>query len=207
MKIFPHFSVVGFCNSYIVGREQGGGCIMIDPGHIDEELISLLVANRYMVEVVLVTHAHEAHVAGMGTLKKIYDPVVYAADPSRFDYPVQKVDDGEVLNLCGLTVRAIHVPGHSLDSMAYQIDHALFSGDTLEGGRLATTNGFMEQELLRNVVENRLMSLDENFLLFPGHGSISKLRIERMFNQDLLHLQTIERTRSLLRDGEDAKEV
>jgi glyoxylase-like metal-dependent hydrolase (beta-lactamase superfamily II) len=207
VKIFPHFSVVGFCNSYIIGGEEGGGCIMIDPGHIDEELISLLVSNHYVVQTVLLTHSHEAHVAGMGTLRKIYDPVVYAANPARYDFPVNRVEDDEVLSLCGFSVHAIHVPGHSLDSLAYLIDHAIFSGDTLEGGRIAATNGFMEQELLLSTIEKRLMTLDENFLLFPGHGSISKIRIERMFNQDLLKLRTIERARSLLRKEEDATDA
>jgi len=202
MKIFPHFSVVGFCNSYIVGGEKGGGCIMIDPGHIDEELISLLVSNKYNVEAVFLTHCHEAHVAGMGTLRKIYSPAVYAANPVSYDYPVNPVKDNDTLSICGFTVKAIHVPGHSLDSMAYLIDHAIFSGDTLEGGRIAASNGFMEQELLINTIEERLMVLDENFLLFPGHGSISKIRIERMFNQDLLKLRTIERARSMWREDE-----
>jgi hypothetical protein len=39
------------------------------------------------------------------------------------------------------------------------------------------------------------MNLDENILLFPGHGTASKLRIERMFNHDLLQLGTIETER------------
>ena len=71
MKIFPHFSVVGFCNSYIVGGEKGGGCIMIDPGHIDEELISLLVSNKYNVEAVFLTHCHASFFSAKNDTRKV----------------------------------------------------------------------------------------------------------------------------------------
>jgi hydroxyacylglutathione hydrolase len=202
MRIFPHFSVVGFCNTYVVGPSEPGPCIIIDPGHIDEEIINLIVSHGYTVESVLVTHSHETHWSGLGTLLKIWNPTVYASTPSLYSFPVTKVEDYQKLEISGFTVEAIHVPGHSLDSMVYVIDHAIFSGDTLECGRIATTNGYMEQELLLNAVEERLMSMNENFLLFPGHGTISKLRIERMFNQDLLRLRTIERARSFWRDEE-----
>ena len=202
MRIFTHFSVVGFCNTYFIGQEDGGPAILIDPGHIDNELISLIETNHYRIDTVLLTHNHEAHIQGLGTLRKIYSPTIYAGAANSFEYPVEKVHDDQILEICGFHVKALYVPGHSLDSFAYLIDHAIFSGDTLESGRIAATNGFMEQELLINTIESRLMTLNENFLLFPGHGTISKIRIERMFNQDLLRRRTIEKARSFWRSEE-----
>lgn len=86
--------------------------------------------------------------------------------------------------------------------MVYKIDHALFTGDTLLCGRIGSTPGYREQALLISSINQKLMTLDENILLFPGHGTASKLRIERMFNHDLLQLGKIETERQNWREDE-----
>ena len=202
MNIYQHFSVVGFCNTYLVARKAGSEALLIDPGHVDLELINLIESNHYKLKHVLLTHRHIAHTEGLRTLKKIYDITVYASSFSAFPFSYTSVEDQSILNICDLEIEVLHVPGHSLDSMVYKIDHALFTGDTLLGGRIGTTPGYREQALLINSINQRLMSLDENILLFPGHGPASKLRIERMFNHDLLQLGTIETEREHWRDDE-----
>ncbi len=188
MKIFQHFSVVGFCNTYLIGPNDGGAAILIDPGHVDTELIELIEGHRYTIDHVLITHRHDAHVQGLGTLLKIYSPEVHAAAASIYDYQVTEVTDNQTLNLCGFDVDAIHVPGHSLDSMVFRIQRALFTGDVIMSGRIGSTPGIMERELLRKAIRKRILSLDENLLLFPGHGPPSTLKIEKMFNPELLEI-------------------
>ncbi len=188
MKIFQHFSVVGFCNTYIVGHDDGGPAILIDPGHVDTELIDLIEENHYDIKAILLTHRHDAHAKGLGTLLKIYTPTVHAAAASIYDYKVNEINDNQTLDLCGFEVQMIHVPGHSLDSMVFRIDRALFTGDVLMAGRIGSTPGFMERELLRRAIRKRLLSLDEHLLLFPGHGAPSSLKIEKMFNPELLEI-------------------
>ncbi|MDT4761560.1 MBL fold metallo-hydrolase [Sphaerochaeta sp. PS] len=202
MRIYQHFSVVGFCNTYLIGSEKGSEAILIDPGHVDTELIHLIESNEFKLKHVLLTHRHQAHTAGLGTLMKIYNPTIYASAFSSYEYPVKPISDHQVLTLSELEVEVIHVPGHSLDSMVYKIDHALFTGDTLMCGRVGSTEGYREQALLLKSIWTRLMSLDENILLFPGHGTASKLRIERMFNHPLLELGAISSERQNWRDEE-----
>ncbi|MDD3904514.1 MAG: MBL fold metallo-hydrolase [Sphaerochaeta sp.] len=202
MRIYQHFSVIGFCNTYLIGAKQGSDAILIDPGHVDIELINLIESNEFKLKYVLLTHRHTAHTAGLNTLFKIYQPTIFASGFSAYEYPVTTVQDHEMLNLCGLDVEVIHVPGHSLDSMVYKIDHALFTGDTLMCGRIGTTPGYREQALLLQSIRQKIMSLDENILLFPGHGTPSKIRIERMFNHALLELGTIETERKNWREDE-----
>jgi len=202
LRIYQHFSVVGFCNTYLIGSKKGSDALLIDPGHVDNELIHLIESNEFKLKHVLLTHRHKAHTAGLGTLVKIYNPTIYASSFSSFEYPVKPISDHQVLCMCGLEVEVIHVPGHSLDSLVYKIDHALFTGDTLMCGRIGSTEGYREQALLLQSIRKRLMILDENFLLFPGHGTASKLRIERMFNHQLLTMGALSKEMQNWRDDE-----
>lgn len=202
MKIFQHFSVVGFCNTYLVASDVDKEALLIDPGHVDLELINLIESNKFQLKHVLLTHRHLSHTEGLSTLRKIYDVKVYGSAFSRYDFPYETVLDLQTLSIGSLQVNVIHVPGHSLDSLVYRIDHALFTGDTLLCGRIGTTPGYREQALLINSINTKLMNLDENILVFPGHGTASKIRIERMFNHDLLELGTIETEREHWRNDE-----
>lgn len=202
MRIYQHFSVVGFCNTYLIGSKVGSDAILIDPGHVDNELIHLIESNEFKLKHVLLTHRHKAHTAGLGTLVKIYNPTIYASSFSSYEYPVKAISDHQVLTMCDLDIEVIHVPGHSLDSLVFKIDHALFTGDTLMCGRVGSTEGYREQALLLQSIWKRLMSLDENILLFPGHGTASKLRIERMFNHQLLELGAMATERQNWRENE-----
>ncbi len=202
MNIYQHFSVIGFCNTYLVSSQAKSEALLIDPGHVDLELINLIEANGYKLKHVLLTHRHASHTEGLKTLRKIYDVEVYASAFSNYEFNYHGLEDHEILKICGLDIEIIHVPGHSLDSLVFLIDHALFTGDTLMCGRIGSTPGYREQALLITSIGQKLMTLDENILIFPGHGTASKLRIERMFNHDLLQLGTIETERQNWRDDE-----
>ncbi len=123
---------------------------------------------------------------------KIYDPMVYAGSPRMFDTPVREVQDRVVMDLSGITVEAIRIPGHTMDSFVYRIGNALFTGDVLFAGRIGTTTNVMEKALLLKGLKNRLMTLDERFLIFPGHGTISALKIEKLFNRELIDAMAID---------------
>ncbi len=190
MRIFPHFSVVGFCNTYVVGPNQGGDAIIIDPGNVDTSLVRTLTKSNLEVKAVLLTHTHAAHSQGLGTLMKMYDHIeVYAGQNHGTIGPYTLVEDGGDYEVASFKVKALHIPGHSIDSMVYLIDHALFTGDTLEASLVAHTSGYLEKELLIDSIRQRLMTMHPNYLLYPGHGTISKIGIERLFNTDLQRLE------------------
>jgi glyoxylase-like metal-dependent hydrolase (beta-lactamase superfamily II) len=192
VKVFFHFSLNEYSNTYLVGPEDGGDAILIDPGHIDLELIERIESNRFTIAHVLLTHRHRAHTQGLGTLVKIYDPLVYAGSPKMFDIPVREVRDRAIMDLSGITVEAIRIPGHSMDSFVYRIGNALFTGDVLFAGRIGTTTNVMEKALLLKGIKNRLLALDERFLIFPGHGTISALKVEKLFNRELIDAMAID---------------
>ncbi len=186
MKIFSHFSLNDFSNTYLIGPENGGDAILIDPGHIDLELIRRIEQNRYTVAYVLITHRHPSHTAGLGTLLKIYDSMIYAGSPTLFEIPANPLQDGMFLDLSGIQVEALQVPGHSIDSFVFKIGNALFTGDVLHAGRIGSTHGVLEKALLLKGIKSKIMTLDERFVIFPGHGTLSTIKIEKLFNHSLI---------------------
>jgi glyoxylase-like metal-dependent hydrolase (beta-lactamase superfamily II) len=192
MKLFTHFSMMEYSNTYLIGPEDGGEAILIDPGHIDMELIERIEQNGFSVAHVLITHRHPAHHQGLGTLTKIYRPCIHAGSPTLFDEHVTMIEDNERMTLAGFTVDAIQVPGHTIDSFAFHIGNALFTGDILYAGRIGSTNGVLEKALLLKGIKKRLLTLDERTVVFPGHGTITTIKIEKMFNRDLIDAMAME---------------
>jgi len=186
MKIFFHFSVTGFSNTYLVGNDDGGDAILVDPGVMDIELLKLIEENGYYVKHILLTHRHKAHVEGIGTILRIYDAEIYANSMSILDYSVHSVSHNDLLELNGIPVQALHVPGHSSDSLVYVIDKAIFTGDVMLSGRIGDTDSELSRSLLLRSFRDRVLPLDEHMLIFPGHGAPTTLKAEKLFNPDII---------------------
>ena len=185
LRLYFHFVVVGFSNSYLIGNKEGGDAILVDPGIMDAGLISLIEGNGYNIKHVLITHAHEAHTGGLRTLLKIYPATVYASHPRVCDTETVQLTEGSELNLSGITVKTIEVPGHSSDSLAYKIGQMLFTGDVLGAGFIGSTPNSYAQALLINGIKNKLLCYEDDHI-FPGHGPPTTVRAENAFNPYLL---------------------
>lgn len=185
MNIYQHFSAVGFCNTYLVANTATGEAILIDPGSVEIQLINLLESNGYTLKGVLLTHSHLAHTEGLGTLEKIYDYALYASSNATLETPFIPLVDREQFTVAGCTVEAIQIPGHSVDSLIYRIQGALFSGDVLGSGAIGSTGSLRARSELLQALAEKIFPLAGQTLLFPGHGSPSKLRIEQLFNPAL----------------------
>lgn len=186
MRIYSHFVGSHMINQFLVVNEQNNEAIMIDAPDIDGNIIEIIESNKFSLKAILITHSHEAHIASLGTIYKIYNPSLYSYLGDIGEYRARKVSDGEIIHEAGLDIECFHVPGHSLDSICYRIESALFTGDTLQSGFISQTKALVEKELLINGIKEKLLSLDDNTLIFPGHGPLSRIRVEKMFNQDIL---------------------
>jgi hydroxyacylglutathione hydrolase len=185
MKLFFHFTVQGFSNTYLIGGENGGDAILIDPGQMDIPLLKLIEGNNYYIRYVLVTHDHESHIRGIKTIKKIYDAQIVAGNEQIYDFPTIQVDEGSTLNLAGVDISCLKGKGHSGDSIMFKINHMLFTGDILGSGQIGTTPNPFAEALLVEDLQKRLSALPETMLVFPGHGPPSTVRLEKHFNPAL----------------------
>jgi len=191
MKLYFHFAVVGFANTYLIGPPEGGDAILVDPGIMDTKLLTLIEGNRYYVRSILVTHNHESHVNGIRTLRKIYDADIYSFTPFILDYPTVTIKGGDTFSCASnISVEVIEVPGHSPDSLVYHIGGMIFTGDVLAAGRVGTTKNSYSRAMLLRSIREQLFSLPDSTLLLPGHGPPSTLKAERMFNPDLKLLKS-----------------
>ena len=183
MKIYPHYSVQGSVNSYLVGNEASKEALIIDPGKISGEVLEHIEKNGYRLTAVCITHNHfHHHGYGLPTLLKIYKPKIYAADQVLVQRSGKVLRGDCTLTIAGFTVDCLSVPGHSPDSYLFKIEHCIFTGDSLTAGIPGYTVHSFAAKTLREQLSKKLLKYRDELLLFPGHGPPSTIGAERRFN-------------------------
>jgi hydroxyacylglutathione hydrolase len=169
------------CASYLIGDEHAGVAAVVDP-RLDID--AYLRVARYLgvrIEHILETHNHADHVSGHGRLAAATGAVIHIHRDARPDYEHEPFDDGWELPLGGVTVRALHTPGHRPEHAAYALidtarssePWALLSGDTLFVGDIARPDLAVEKEegalgIFRSLHE-KLMPLPDACEVWPAH--------------------------------------
>ncbi len=182
MTLFFHYSLYGFANVYLVGNDETGEAIIVDPAAFTTGLLSFIEDKGYDVRAVLLTHNHLHHVKGLRTLLKIYDAEVFSSNAIVEEAPCRVVHNGETFEACGILVQALSVPGHSADSMVYRMGKLLFTGDTLHAGLIGRTASKYGRGLLKDQLSQKVFSLSDDSIVLPGHGPPSSVGAERLFN-------------------------
>jgi hydroxyacylglutathione hydrolase len=182
MLFLTHFSVIGFSNSYLLGPEKGGEAVIIDPGVFDETILTFIEDNNLYLKYILVTHAHESHISGINTILKIYDAKIYGFNDNYLDNAAQIVCQGDNFQCGDFAFNVIETPGHSRDSVVYQLDQLLFTGDTISAGLIGScANAYARGNLLSSI-KNKILPLGDDIIILPGHGPLTKIGIEKKFN-------------------------
>ena len=136
-------------NAYVLGDEPGGVAVFVDSGAPIEPLLEVVERERLTPTHILRTHSHGDHVEHEDELR------------DRFAIPVVTGD----LVTGGLTVRAIPLPGHSDDGVAFVVDDEIvFSGDVL----FKDAVGGGPADVCKASVM-RLMELAPEVRVLPGH--------------------------------------
>ncbi|MDM7995757.1 MAG: MBL fold metallo-hydrolase [Acidobacteriota bacterium] len=175
--------------SYLVGDEQAGECLFIDPSDDHARLLQEAEAHNLAVKYVVNTHAHIDHTMGnremvrrtgakviiheadaadlQGTPRNILE-MFGADDPPPADI---LVSDGDRIKVGGVSLRVIHTPGHTPGGMCLYTEGVLFTGDTLFVGSVGRTDfpGGSYEELERSI-RTKLYTLPGDTVVFPGHN-------------------------------------
>ena len=185
MKLLSHFPAIGVSNTYIIGSQDGGNAILIDPGRFDVTLLDLIENNNFDITTVLITHDHENHIKGLRTLMKIYNPVIIAGNAEVAGFKTKPVSDGMKIDQSGFLVEIINVEGHSSDSRVFKVGPYIFTGDILSAGRIGSSPTSYSRDLLIHSIKERIISLNEDLLILPGHGPPTTISAEIRWNPAL----------------------
>ena len=198
-----HALVVGQLqtNCYVI--ESLGHALVVDPGGEPERILRFIKDLNATTTRIVATHTHFDHVLGVdGVRKSTNTPFLIHRDDlpmlesmqSRvrqfmgFEVPPPpKVDgylkDGESLNLGDETIRVLHTPGHSPGSISLSGYGYVLTGDALFNqsiGRTDLPGGDLET-LVRSIRE-RLFKLDDETIVYPGHGPETTIGDEKLAN-------------------------
>jgi glyoxylase-like metal-dependent hydrolase (beta-lactamase superfamily II) len=163
-------------NTYLVGTDE---LTVIDPGPDDETHVqAILAAATGPIRWILCTHTHMDHAPGAARLKQLTGAPVAAMNPAHteHDFPLS-VDrilaHSDVVDCGGVTVRAVHTPGHASNHLCYLLPHngMLFTGDHIMQG--STVVIWPPDGNMRSYVESLRMLLTLDIVvLAPGHGRL-----------------------------------
>jgi len=165
--------------------ESKGEVAIIDPLRETQQYIDKAEANNAKIKYVLETHFHADFVSGHVDLAEKTGATIVFGPGAQTEYNIHSATDGEELKLGELTIKVLHTPGHTLESVTYLLkdkdgkDYAIFSGDTLflgDVGRpdLAIKSDLTERDLagmLYDSLREKIMPLADDVIVYPAHGA------------------------------------
>ena len=166
--------------------ESNGEAAIIDPLREVQPYIKRAEKDKATIKYIFETHFHADFVSGHLTLaEKTGASIVFGPTASpKFNAHIAK--DNEEFTIGNVTIKALHTPGHTMESTTYLLvdekgkEHAIFSGDTLflgDVGRpdLAQKAASLTQEelagLLFDSLRTKVMTLGDDVVVYPGHGA------------------------------------
>jgi glyoxylase-like metal-dependent hydrolase (beta-lactamase superfamily II) len=193
-------------NCYILRKSSAAnGCVVVDPGLEVEQLLDFIKRHKLNPAAVVLTHGHIDHIGGVGELRENYPDVrvyihkldakmlensysnlsammgaAFSTEPADFS-----LEDGSVIEQAGVKLQVLHTPGHTPGGIClYSKDEGIvFTDDTLFAesiGRTDFQGGSLEQ-LLKSVSE-KLFTLPDDTIVYPGHGPSTTIAREKAHN-------------------------
>ncbi len=160
-----------------------GEAAIIDPLRDVDVYIEKAKEHGVTIKYIFETHFHADFVSGhLDLSKKTGAPIIYGPTTNaKFDF--REAKDGEVFEIGHLKLKAIHTPGHTLESTCYLLNdeagepYCIFTGDTLfvgDVGRPDLFSGNLSKEdlagMMYDTLQNKIKTLPGHVIVYPAHG-------------------------------------
>ena len=195
-------------NSWVVANEDSREAVVIDAPPEPELIGAYLADIDVAATAIILTHGHVDHTGGAGYLAARTGAATYVhADddfltlhpeeqlrtmfgmtpPGEYDVPerLDRLHHGDKLSLAGIALEVRHTPGHTPGHccLYWAEEGVFFSGDQLFAGSIGRTDlpGGSYEQLLSSM-RDRVMDLDDEVRVLPGHGPETTIGHERATN-------------------------
>ncbi len=194
-------------NSWLVKNTSNGEGFLVDASFSPDIIIKKIKEAGVKLKGILITHCHYDHIYSVNEIKKEFYSdgiLVYAGEDEKelisdrsfnlfrkHGLSLESVEadrflqDGEIIDIAGIKVKAIFTPGHTKGGVCYYLESEklVFTGDTLfEGsyGRTDLPSGSIKE--ICESVTSKLFTLPDETMVFPGHGNPTDIGYESKTN-------------------------
>jgi len=172
--------------SYMV--VAGDKAAVIDPARNPNPFYEFAKENDAKIVAIIETHPHADFVSSHEEMARHTGGKIYVSELVGADYPHETFDEGDVIPLNGIKLKAIHTPGHSPDSISIMVedehgkDKAVFTGDSLfigdvgrpdlreKAGNIQAKREEMAEQMYETI-HNKFMKMADHVEVMPAHGA------------------------------------
>lgn len=188
-------------------------CVIIDPGFESEDefrrIKDYVRENGLNPVKIIQTHCHFDHVLGLQKacaywgIKAYFHPddriqleraprycCMIGLDMEEFTGESEEIADGDTITFGNTTLKVIATPGHTEGGVCFlnEAEKVMFTGDTLFAGSIGRTDHLGGNlDTLLESINTKLMPLDGDITIYPGHGPKSSIGYERVTNPFLVN--------------------
>lgn len=188
-------------NTYVVCDEKTKETMVIDPGGEIDKIVEILDILKSNLKYIILTHCHSDHTNGLKLLKEkkggkilisrydaegLYNPnlnLCEVINANNIEIEADsRLDDEDLIHLGDLEFKIILTPGHTKGGICIysEKERLIFTGDTLFSGSWGRTDlpsGNFEE--IMDSINNKLMNLPDETIVYPGHGKTTMIQDEK----------------------------
>lgn len=156
--------------TYIVSDTDTHEAIIIDPSWDLPELELVILRDSLKVKYIVNTHTHFDHITGNEQMAKSTGAPIAQHEYSELPHDLS-LKDGDTIKFGRSSLKVIHTPGHSKDSVCLIGGGVIFTGDTLFVGCCGRVDlpGGSSRELYHSIF-GILSKIDDDLIMYPGHN-------------------------------------